>query len=80
MIRFPIQNKPRKIKGAIIGTGSGPPERILYLKRIVTQLFRHERIEGREDRMDEARGYAEQVKKVSSSPSQFALLCSTLEL
>jgi hypothetical protein len=64
MIRFPIRNKPRKIKGAIIGMGSGPPERILYLKRVVTKLFRDERIEGRGDRVDEARGYAEQVENL----------------
>ncbi|XP_045208184.1 39S ribosomal protein L17, mitochondrial-like [Mercenaria mercenaria] len=61
MIRFPIQDKPRKLKGVIIGCGSGPSERIKYLKKCVTQLIRHERIEGREDRMDETRGYAEQL-------------------
>ena len=62
MIRFPIKPKPRKLKGVLIGPGSGPAERIKYLQMLVTRLFRDERIEGREDRMDEARGYAEQVR------------------
>lgn len=66
MLRFPIQNKPRKLKGVITGKGSGPNERIQYLKRCVTALFRDERIEGREDRIDEVRGYAEQVFAVLS--------------
>ena len=61
MLRVPLPDKPRKLKGAIIGTGSGPKERIQQLQILVTSLFRHERIEGREDRMQETRLYAEQV-------------------
>lgn len=61
MLRIPVGDKPRKLKGVLIGSGSGPQERILQLQYWVTDLMRHERIEGREYRMEETRLYAEQV-------------------
>jgi len=64
MLKIPVSRKPLKLKGAIIGSGSGPKERILQLQLWVTDLVRHERIEGREDRMDETRMYAEQVSEM----------------
>lgn len=74
MLRVPIGRKPRKLKGAIIGSGSGPKERILQLQYLVTSLVRNERIEGRADRMDETRQYAEQVTTVCPSRSSPFLL------
>lgn len=61
MIRFQIKHKPTKFKGALIGQGSGPAERIKQLQIWVTALIRDERIEGRADRMHETRAYAEQL-------------------
>ena len=43
------------------GTGSGPQGRINKLRRIVTDLFRYERVEDKSFYLDEARGYAELV-------------------
>ncbi|KAL4229606.1 54S ribosomal protein L17 mitochondrial [Mactra antiquata] len=61
MIRFPLKSKPRKFKYVLTGCGSGPQERVDFLKKMVTSLIRHERIEGRADKMHETRAYAEQL-------------------
>ncbi|XP_052265112.1 39S ribosomal protein L17, mitochondrial-like [Dreissena polymorpha] len=61
MLKFSVKRRPRKLKGVWTGCGSGPSERIKYLRHWVGKLIRDERIEGREDRMNETRGYAEQL-------------------
>ena len=66
MLRIVYSNKPRKLKGAmgydpLTGAGLGPKGRIEKLKEIVTQLIRHERLEGSLRYMDESRGYVELV-------------------
>ncbi|WAR05406.1 RM17-like protein [Mya arenaria] len=61
MLRIQVKRRPRKLKGVLIGSGSGPTERIKYLQYKVNRLIRDERIEGREDRIHEIRGYAEQL-------------------
>ena len=62
MLRFQVKRRPRKLKGVLIGPGSGPAERIKYLQLQVNKLFRDERVENREDRIQEIRGYAEQAR------------------
>ena len=66
MLRIVYSNTPRKLKGAmgydpITGHGKGPKGRIDKLRIIVTELIRHERLEGSLRYMDETRGYVELV-------------------
>ena len=65
MLRFPYRMRHRRLSKVMgkdaDGHGSGPQGRIDKMKLLVTALFRHERIEGNFDHMDEARGYAERV-------------------
>jgi len=43
------------------GRGSGPEGRISRLRKLVTSLVRHERLEGNLDYLDETRGYVERL-------------------
>ena len=54
------------------GRGSGPQGRINRLRKIVTALFRYERIEGKWYYLDEARGYAELVSLLP----KYVCMCS----
>lgn len=60
-LRIPVARRPRKLQSAL-GLGSGPEGRIEKLRRTVTALFRHERLEGSHRLLDESRGYAELVR------------------
>lgn len=60
-LKIPVAPRPRKLR-CMLGLGSGPEGRIEKLRQIVTELVRHERIEGSYMRLDEARGYTELVK------------------
>ena len=62
MLRIPIKVTARKLPHAG-GRGSGPQGRINKMRKLVTALIRHERIEGQYQWVDEARGYAERVSK-----------------
>ncbi len=65
MLRFAYRMKHRKMAKASgrlpDGTGTGQLGRITKLRKLVTALIRHERIEGRAGFLDETRGYAELV-------------------
>ena len=60
MLRFRYRFRQRNLPSAE-GTGSGPAGRISKMRKLVTALIRHERIEGKHPYLDEARGYAERV-------------------
>lgn len=60
MLRIVFRNKPRNLPKAE-GRGSGPQGRINKIRKLVTALVRHERIEGYYEYLDESRGYAERV-------------------
>ena len=60
MLRFRVRVRPRKMSG-LEGLGSGPEGRLKRLRKHVTALVRHERIETTYAQCDEARGYAEKV-------------------
>lgn len=62
-LKIPVSSRPRKLK-SVVGLGSGPEGRIEKMRQIVTELIRHERVEGSYRRLDEARGYAELVRKI----------------
>lgn len=64
-LKIKVTPRPRKLKAAL-GLGSGPEGRIERLRQIVTELVRHERIEGSYSQLDEARGYAELVRLLTS--------------
>lgn len=57
-LRIPVAPRPRRLR-SVEGLGSGPEGRIEKLRKVVTKLFRHERIEGSYRILDESRGYAE---------------------
>lgn len=57
-LRVAIPARPRRLKGY-----DGPEGRLRKLRKTVTALFKHERIELNFDRAHEARGYAERVKR-----------------
>lgn len=57
-LRFTIQPKARKLKNK-----DGPEGRLGKLRKTVTALIKHERIELNYPRADEARGYTERVIK-----------------
>ena len=62
MLRFPVRNKYRKLaKSAPVG---GLQARIDKMRKLVTALIRHERLEGKYAYMHETRGYAERVRCV----------------
>lgn len=63
-LKIPVSARPRKLK-SILGVGSGPEGRIEKLRRIVTELVRHERLEGSYRLLDESRGYAELVSQLT---------------
>ncbi len=60
MLRFRHRMRKRNLPKAE-GWGSGPLGRITKMRKLVTALVRHERIEGKQPWLDEARGYAERV-------------------
>ncbi|XP_071115786.1 large ribosomal subunit protein bL17m-like [Haliotis cracherodii] len=60
MLRFGIRARPRKM-ASLEGLGSGPEGRLKRLRKIVTGLVRHERLEMPHGTADEARGYAERL-------------------
>lgn len=45
----------------MLGRGTGPEGRIIKLRQLITELVRHERIEGQHRYLQECRGYAELV-------------------
>jgi len=47
-----------------LGHGIGPQGRINRMRKLVSQLVREERIEGKTMYIDESRGYAERVRKL----------------
>lgn len=55
-LKFKILPKHRKMRNP-----EGPPGRLNKLRKTVTALIKHERIELNTERADEARGYAERV-------------------
>lgn len=59
-LRVAIPAKPRKLRNY-----AGPEGRLLKLRKTVTALVKHERIELNYDRAHEARGYIERVKLFS---------------
>jgi len=59
-LRVPLNRRPRKLRGTL-GLGSGPEGRIERIRMTVTQLMRHERLEGSFAVLDESRAYAELV-------------------
>ena len=67
MLRIMYRNKKRNLKGGWqgydeFGHGLGPKGRIEAIKKIVTELIRHERLEGKQSILDESRGYVELVR------------------
>ncbi|KAL5020460.1 hypothetical protein ScPMuIL_003352 [Solemya velum] len=56
--------KPRRFAGAA-GPGTGPEARLKKIRRVVTALIRHERIESTFAKCDEARGYAERLIQIA---------------
>lgn len=56
-LRIHIQPKAKRIKNK-----DGPEGRLNKLRKTVTALIKHERIELNYPRADEARGYAERVR------------------
>ena len=65
MLRFRYKmtkrNLPKAEGRGPDGKGHGPTGRINKMRKLVTGLLRHERIEGKHPYLDEARGYAERV-------------------
>ena len=59
-LRFPVRNRPRKFSGTF-GAGTGPEERMLRIRKVLTRLIRDERIEGNYSHLLETRGYTELV-------------------
>lgn len=57
-LRVAIPKKPRNLK---LGTEGGSHGRLKKLSKIVTALFKHERIELKYHQAHEARGYVERV-------------------
>ncbi|XP_067677548.1 large ribosomal subunit protein bL17m-like [Haliotis asinina] len=64
MLRFGIRARPRKM-ASLEGLGSGPEGRLKRLRKIVTGLVRHERLEVPYGTADEARGYAERLIQIA---------------
>ncbi len=66
MLRIVYRNKARRMSKASgrdeLFRGLGPQGRIDRLRKIVTALIRHERLEGSWNFFDEARTYAELVR------------------
>lgn len=61
-LRFAIRPKKRNLKNP-----DGPEGRLLKLRKTVTALVKHERIELFYQRADEARGYAELVRTTTTT-------------
>ncbi|XP_076438416.1 large ribosomal subunit protein bL17m-like isoform X2 [Babylonia areolata] len=61
MLRFRVRLRPRKLS-KVEGLGAGPEGRLKRLRKHVTALIRHERVESSFAQCDEARGYAEKEK------------------
>ena len=61
MLRIKLRHKPRKMPKADLAVARGPEGRISKMRKLVTALIRHERIEGRTQHIEESRGYAERV-------------------
>lgn len=61
-LRFAIRPKKRNLKNP-----DGPEGRLLKLRKTVTALVKHERIELFYQRADEARGYAELVRTTATN-------------
>lgn len=76
-LRFAIRPKKRNLKNP-----DGPEGRLLKLRKTVTALVKHERIELFYQRADEARGYAELVRTTttinlySRKRNKYISLCS----
>ncbi|XP_076438415.1 large ribosomal subunit protein bL17m-like isoform X1 [Babylonia areolata] len=60
MLRFRVRLRPRKLS-KVEGLGAGPEGRLKRLRKHVTALIRHERVESSFAQCDEARGYAEKL-------------------
>jgi len=60
MLRILFRRRQRNLPKSE-GLGSGPQGRINKMRKLVTSLVRHERIEGFTPELDESRGYAERV-------------------
>ena len=71
MLRIRVRELPRRLPKAQgrrpDGHGWGPTGRINKMRKVVTGLLRHERLEGKYHYMDEARGYAERVSNISGN-------------
>lgn len=64
-LKIPVAPRARKLRGTL-GLGSGPEGRIERIRMTVTQLVRHERLEGGLSVLDESQGYAELVSVVQT--------------
>ena len=76
MLRILHRHKPRKMSKADLDVARGPVGRISKLRKIVTGVVRHERIEATTEHADEARGY---VERVSESKARY-MNCFMLQL
>lgn len=69
MLKFPYRPRPRRFpKGDGLkpdGHGTGPLGRITKMRKVVTAVVRHERIEMSYPLCDESRGYVERVRAIS---------------
>ena len=61
MLKIPFRHKPRLMGKADLKVERGPVGRMSKLRKVVTGLVRRERVEGKLQHIDEARGYAERV-------------------
>lgn len=55
-LKINIQSRPRNLRNI-----DGPEGRLLKIRKTITALVKHERLELNYNRADEARGYAERV-------------------
>lgn len=63
-LKIAVNPKARRLRNV-----DGPEGRLDKLRKTVTALIKHERIELNFNRADEARGYAERVSKTTDLPS-----------
>jgi large subunit ribosomal protein L17 len=60
-LKFAIKGRHRQIRNR-----DGPEGRLFKMRKIVTAMFKYERIEMNYNKADEARGYAERVSNITS--------------
>jgi len=78
-LKIPLAPRPRKLR-SILGLGSGPEGRIEKIRKVVTELVRHERLEGSYRILNESRGYAELVSSHQCLSSDIGQLSAYLHL